>query len=374
MTPETLRAALDAQARELGFVSLRVTTPDRVPDQAGRVRRLARRRASGEMGWMEDTADRRRHPLALWPEAKSILALGWNYAPDHDPLDNLKRTDRAAISVYAARRDYHEVVKGRLKELAGFLAVKSGGDVKVFVDTAPLMEKPIAEAAGLGWQGKHTALVSREHGDWLFLGFILTTAKLAPDAAETDHCGSCQKCLDICPTNAFPAPYELNSTRCIAYLTVEHKGPIARDLRPLIGNRVFGCDDCLAVCPWNKFAAASRDARLALRDNLVAPPLSELLRLDDASFRKRSAGTPVKRAGRERFLRNVLIAAGNSDDGGLLQDVLALIDDASPLVRGAAVWAFGRLAEAEEFAALRMRKLLEETDENVRREWRGDTR
>lgn len=318
---------------------------------------------------MAETADRRRHPSALWPQAKSIVVLGWNYAPDVDPLATLALRDRATISVYARRRDYHDVVKGRLKELAGFVAAKGGGEVKVFVDTAPLMEKPIAQAAGLGWQGKHTALVSRERGAWLFLGFILTTAELLPDDGEIDHCGSCRRCLDICPTNAFPAPYQLDSTRCIAYLTNEHAGPIPREFRSLIGNRIFGCDDCLAVCPWNKFAEASRDARLALRDDLACLPLQDLLALDDAAFRKLFAGTPVKRAGLKRFLRNVLIAAGNSGDSSLIASISALLDDASPIVRGAAIWALGRLTDKNDFARERAIRLMNEKDEDVRREW-----
>ncbi len=320
---------------------------------------------------MADTAERRRHPSALWPDARSIIVLGWNYAPDSDPLASLALKDRGTISVYARRRDYHDVVKGRLKELAGFVASTTGGDVKVFVDTAPLMEKPVAQAAGLGWQGKHTALVSRELGAWLFLGFILTTAELSPDEVEVDHCGSCRRCLDICPTDAFPAPYKLDSTRCIAYLTNEHKGPIPRELRPLIGNRIFGCDDCLAVCPWNKFAQASRDTRMAMRADLAAPALADLLRLDDAAFRKLFAGTPVKRLGRDRFLRNVLIAAGNSQNPEFIDAVISLISAPSPVVRGAAIWALGRLAPREHLLSERHAHFAHERDDDVRDEWRA---
>lgn len=346
-----------------------MTTPELVSDQGDRLREWLAAGRHGEMDWMADTASRRRHPSALWRDAKSIIALGWSYAPDIDPLATLPLRDRATISVYARRRDYHDVVKGRLKELAGFIAAQSGGDVKVFVDTAPLMEKPVAQAAGMGWQGKHTALVSRTHGDWLFLGFILTTAELPPDDAEVDHCGSCRRCLDICPTNAFPAPYQLDATRCIAYLTNEHAGPIPQEFRPLIGNRIFGCDDCLAVCPWNKFAEASRDTRMALRHDLAAPPLADLLKLDDAGFRKLFAGTPVKRAGRARFLRNVLIAAGNSDEPALVDAMKPLLDDPAPIVRGACVWALGRLLPSDEFEHLRMARLPREADETVRAEW-----
>ncbi len=342
---------------------------EQTPDQGGRLAEWLAAGRHGEMGWMADTADRRRHPSALWPEARSIIALGWSYAPDSDPLASLAMKDRATISVYAGRRDYHDVIKGKLKELAGFVAAQTGRDVKVFVDTAPLMEKPLAQAAGLGWQGKHSVLVSRAHGGWLFLGFILTTAELAADAAETDHCGSCRRCLDICPTKAFPAPYQLDATRCIAYLTNEHAGPIPREFRPLIGNRVFGCDDCLAVCPWNKFAEASRDARMALREDLSAPPLSDLLALDDQAFRARFAGTPIKRAGRARFLRNALIAAGNSGATSLIPRASELLGDESALVRGASVWALSRLLPPSAFEALRRTHMDAEIDASVRLEW-----
>ena len=276
----------------------------------------------------------------------------------------------APISVYARGRDYHDVIKGKLKELAGFLAARADADVKVFVDTAPVMEKPLAAAAGLGWQGKHTVLVSREFGNWLFLGTIFTTAALPPDEPEADHCGSCRRCLDACPTDAFPAPYVLDARRCISYLTIEHKGPIAPELRPLMGNRIFGCDDCLAVCPWNKFAQAGREARLAQRDDLAAPPLAELARLDEAAFRARFAGTPIKRTGRDRFVRNVLIAIGNSGAAALAAEAVRLLDDASPLVRGMAVWAAAQLLPPERIAELAAARMRGETDEDVRSEWR----
>jgi epoxyqueuosine reductase len=321
------------------------------------------------MGWMAATAARRGHPLALWPEARSIVMLGMSYAPEGDPLAVLAEPSRGAISCYAQSSDYHDVVKAGLKRVAGAMARASGADVKVFVDTAPLMEKPLAEAAGLGWQGKHTNLVSREHGSWLFLGAILTTAELAPDAPETDHCGSCRRCLDVCPTAAFPAPYRLDPRRCISYLTIEHKGHIARELRGPMGNRVFGCDDCLAVCPWNKFAAAARETRLQAREAARSPPLADLLALDDAGFRTRFAGTPVKRTGRDRLVRNALIAAGNSGDRSLLPAVQRLLGDPSPLVRAMAVWALQQLAEPEAWAAARNRCILRETDAAVRAEW-----
>ncbi len=269
------------------------------------------------MAWIAETLERRSEPAALWPEVRSIVVLAMNYGPEHDPRVLQARRDRGAISVYAQNRDYHEVMKGRLKEIAGKIVARAGGDVKVFVDTAPVMEKPLAEAAGLGWQGKHTNLVSREHGSWLFLGTIFTTAELVPDTAEDDHCGSCRACLDACPTDAFPAPYRLDARRCISYLTIENKGPIPHEFRETIGNRIYGCDDCLAACPWNKFARAASEAKLVARDDLREPPLAELLQLDDAAFRAFFSGSPIKRIGRDRFVRNVLIAAGNSGDASL---------------------------------------------------------
>ena len=293
--------------------------------------------------------------------------LGVNYAPGDDPLAVLRQRSRGAISVYAQGDDYHDVIKRRLKQLGRWLIECAGGDIKVFVDTAPVMEKPLAAAAGLGWQGKHTNLVSRDYGSWLFLGAIFTTHELPPDEAETDHCGSCRACLDICPTAAFPAPYRLDARRCISYLTIEHKGPIPHALRPLIGNRIYGCDDCLAVCPWNKFAQIGRETKLAARTALQAPPLADLAQLDDAAFRALFAKSPVKRIGRARFLRNVLIAIGNSGDAALADAAARLIDDASPLVRGAAVWALGRLdrTRLQHVAPRRA----DETDPDVIAEW-----
>jgi len=295
------------------------------------------------MDWMARTAARRGDPRALWPQVRSVIMLGLNYAGEEDPLAILKRRQHGAISVYARGDDYHDVIKPRLKAIGRWLAGATGGDVKVFVDTAAVMEKPLAQAAGIGWQGKHTNLVSRRLGSWLFLGAIFTTLELPPDEGEADHCGSCRACLDVCPTAAFPAPYRLDARRCISYLTIEHKGPIPHDLRELMGNRIFGCDDCLAVCPWNKYAQVGREAKLAARDGLRAPQLRDLARLDEAAFRKLFAKSPVKRAGRHRFLRNVLIAIGNSADPALAGEAERLLSDPSALVRGAAIWALGRL-------------------------------
>jgi epoxyqueuosine reductase len=317
------------------------------------------------MAWLETTADRRGAPAALWPDVRSIIMLGLNYGPDHDPLAALQQRDRAALSVYAKGDDYHDLIKSRLKELARWLIAHAGGDVKVFVDTAAVMEKPLAAAAGLGWQGKHTNLVSHEFGSWLFLGAIFTTLDLPPDEPKADSCGSCRACLDVCPTAAFPAPYRLDARRCISYLTIEHKGPIPRDLRAKMGNRIYGCDDCLAVCPWNKFASLGREAKLAAREALRAPKLAELARLDDAQFRALFSKTAIKRTGRDRFLRNVLIAIGNSNDESLAGEAERLLDDASPLVRGAAVWALSRLLPREELAAMQRN----DTDAAVNEEW-----
>ena len=364
-----LKERVLAEARAAGFDTARVTTPAVAGSVvAERLTEFLREGRHGDMAWMETTADRRAHPNAMWPEARSIVMLGMSYAPDSDPLAVLGEPDKGAISCYAQCSDYHDVVKSGLKRVAGALARASGADVKVFVDTAPLMEKPLGQAAGLGWQGKHTNLVSREHGSWLFLGAVMTSAELEPDAPEADRCGSCRRCLDVCPTDAFPAPYQLDARRCIAYLTIEHKGHIPAEFRASIGNRVFGCDDCLAVCPWNKFAEAAHHMKLKAREEVRSPPLSELLVLDDAAFRKRFAGTPVKRTGRDRVVRNALIAAGNSGDRSLLPAIEGLLGDASPLVRAMAVWALQRLAAPEAWASARSRASLE-TDDAVRAEW-----
>jgi epoxyqueuosine reductase len=321
------------------------------------------------MAWMADTVGRRGEPSALWPEVRSVVLLGLNYGPEGDPLATLAQKDRATISVYARNRDYHDVVKGKLKQVAGFLAARAGADVKVFVDTAPVMEKPLAEAAGLGWQGKHTVLVSRDFGNWLFLGAIFTSAELPIDEPGRDHCGSCRRCLDACPTNAFAAPYQLDARRCISYLTIEHKGHIPAELRPAMGNRIFGCDDCLAVCPWNKYARLGREARLQQRGDLSAPRLADLARLEDAAFRARFAGSPIKRTGRDRFVRNVLIAIGNSNETGLAAEAIRLLDDSSRLVRAMAVWAAARLVSRDRLAELARERLSREADADVRLEW-----
>ena len=365
---DVLKSKLIAAALELGFDAVRVTTPDAIEPAAMHLANFLRDGRHGDMAWMATHEARRADPRALWEPVASIVMLGLSYAPGTDPMLALEDKSRGAISVYAQRRDYHDILKSKLKQLARVLT-GDGAEARVFVDTAPLMEKPLAAAAGIGWQGRHTNLVSREHGSWLFLGAILTTAELAPDTPEPDHCGSCRRCLDICPTSAFPAPYQLDARRCIAYLTIEHKGHIAPEFRAAIGNRVFGCDDCLAVCPWNKFAEVAHEARLGLREEAANPPLAELLALDDREFRLRFAGSPIKRTGRDRFVRNCLIAAGNSGDAGLLPAIEQLVSDASPLVRAMAVWALQRLAEADGFAAMRERQLLRETDEDVRREW-----
>jgi epoxyqueuosine reductase len=332
------------------------------------------------MDWMAANALRRANPSELWPDVRSVIMLGMNYGPQSDPLAALENKAAGNISVYARHRDYHDLIKGKLKQLASWLVAeaKRGGmadaDVKVFVDTAPVMEKPLAAAAGLGWQGKHTNLVSREFGAWLFLGAIFTTLDLAPDAAEPDHCGTCSACLDICPTHAFPKPYRLDARRCISYLTIEHRGQISREFRAAIGNRIYGCDDCLAVCPWNKFAATAREAKLQARDDLTAPRLEMLASLDDASFRAFFSGSPIKRIGHARFLRNVLIAIGNSGDPELASIAREKLTHASPLIRGMAVWALARLLGANEFRALAQSHRASETDVSVHAEWDEELR
>jgi epoxyqueuosine reductase len=345
-----------------------VARPDAIPLAAERLRAFLADGGHGDMDWMAAKADRRGDPRAMWPNVRSVIVLGVNYGPRGDPLAILKVRTRGAISVYAQGDDYHEVIKPRLKKLGRWLVEQAGGDIKVFVDTAAVMEKPLAEAAGLGWQGKHTNLVSLELGSWLFLGAIFTTLELEPDAPAHDHCGTCHACLDVCPTEAFPAPYRLDARRCISYLTIEHKGAIPRELRPLMGNRIYGCDDCLAVCPWNKFAQAGREMKLEAREMLRAPALAELARLDDAGFRALFSKSAVKRISRNRFVRNVLIAIGNSEDTSLAGEAERLLDDASPLVRGAAIWALGRLdrRRLELYSATLM---AEETDSEVAAEW-----
>ncbi len=369
-----LKALVVAEAGAAGFDAVRVTAPEALGDAPGhRLRTFLDDGRHGEMDWLAAHAERRVHPRALWQDVRSVIMLGKNYGPDEDPLALLENKGRGVVSCYAQGRDYHDIVKAGLKRVARTLASAGGADVKVFVDTAPLMEKPLAQRAGLGWQGKHTNLVSRTFGSWLFLGAILTTAQIAPDAPEDDHCGTCRRCLDVCPTQAFPAPYQLDARRCIAYLTIEHKGHIDAEFRQAIGNRVFGCDDCLAVCPWNKFAATARDARLGVRVDLASLPLAQLLSLDDAAFRSLFAGTPVKRTGRDRVVRNALIAAGNSGDRSLMPAVEALLDDASPLVRAMAIWALRRLADSVAFDRARVRFAPFERDPHVAAEWTTET-
>lgn len=337
----SLEDALKAKARELGFAAVGIAPAADNPEQARRLHEWLNAGLHGDMGWMQDRADVRQGPRSMWPEARSVIALGMSYAPEIDPLAH----GQAKISVYAQGRDYHDVVKKALKALARWLVEqRPGTELKVFVDTAPVMEKPLGEAAGIGWQGKHTNLVSRDHGSWLFLGAIYTTLELSPDASHRDNCGSCRACQDACPTDAFPEPYRLDARRCISYLTIEHKGPIPEEFREAIGTRIYGCDDCLAVCPWNKFAqTAARHAKLAPREDLIAPDLVELLALDDAAFRAKFSGSPIKRVGRNRFVRNCLIAAGNSTDAALVPRVRALVDDTDPVVSEAAEWALARL-------------------------------
>ncbi len=339
-----LKHALLTEARTAGFAKMGICRPDAIPQAAARLAEFVAQGRHGQMAWMAERMAWRGDPSALWPDAKSVIMLAEPYTPDDDPLAALDRHDRATISVYARNRDYHDLVKKRLKHLGRWLLDQApDAEIKVFVDTAPVMEKPLAEAAGLGWQGKHTNLLSRDLGNWFFLGAIFTTIDLPPDAPEDGHCGSCTACLDICPTGAFPAPYQLDARRCISYLTIEHKGPVNRDLRALMGNRIYGCDDCLAVCPWNKFAQTATELRYAARPELVSPRLADLAQLDDAAFRALFAGSPIKRIGRDRFVRNVLYAIGNSGDAGLIYAAQRLVNDPDEAVADAARWAVERL-------------------------------
>ncbi len=374
------RTALASKAMDLGFDVCRVASPTAAKGERERLNSWLANGAHGTMDWIAATAARRSDPRVLWPEVRSIVLLGLNYGPETDPLAILDQPDKAAISVYAQNRDYHDVLKGRLKLLAQWMlsgpasqqyGISAQGEhaAKVFVDTAPVMEKPLAAAAGIGWQGKHTNLVSQDFGSWLFLGSIFTTLELASDHCGVDHCGSCRACLDICPTQAFPGPYEIDARRCISYLTIEHKGHIGREFRRALGNRIYGCDDCLAVCPWNKFAQSAREAKLVARDDLREPAIADLLHLDEMSFRRMFSGSPVKRIGHQRFLRNVLIAAGNSGDTALLSAIAARATDSSVLVRAMAVWALARLADPEYMQAMAARCLPRERDGDVRNEW-----
>ncbi len=364
--PGTPEALIRAEAAALGFDLCRFTDIDEAWPASARLEAFVDAGRHGDMAWLAETLDRRKHPRAMWADARSAVVLGVNYGPDRDPLEILNHPTRGGISVYARGDDYHEVIKARLKALARWLVGRFGGELKVFVDTAPLLEKPLAERAGVGWQGRHTNLVSREFGSWLFLGSILTSLDLTPDAPEPAACGTCKACLDACPTDAFPAPFQLDARRCISYLTIELKGPIPREFRQALGNRIYGCDDCLAVCPWNKFARSAREQKLSAREALIAPSLADLSRLDDAAFRALFAKSPVKRIGRDRFVRNVLYAIGNSREPVLAAEARRLVQDTSPVVRGAAVWALSQLLSKPDFDALRP---AEEPDPQVRLEW-----
>jgi epoxyqueuosine reductase len=369
--PDLLKERLRQRAIIEGLPLMRVTAAHLPPVNGERLQVFLEEGRHGDMDWMAETQIRRAGPQFLWPEANSAIVFALPYTPETDPLSRLSRRDTGNISVYALNRDYHDVFKGKLKRLAQAFAHETGADVKVFVDTAPLMEKPLAQQAGLGWQGKHTNLVSRQAGNWFFLGSILTTVQLQSDDTEADHCGSCRACLDICPTSAFPAPYQLDARRCLSYLTIEHKGHIPMEFRKPMGNRIYGCDDCLAACPWNKYALAAKEAKLIAREDLLAPDLGLLLALDEAGFRTYFSGSPVKRIGRNRFVRNCLIAAGNSGDVRLLPQIETLLEDTSPLVRGMAAWALRQLADTDHCDHLGTIHLASEPDAAVRAEWQA---
>ncbi len=366
---QDLSKQLTEVAREAGFDCLGMIGVDEVTDLREALEHFVHEGRHGDMGWLCDHLERRAHPTGLWADVRSVIMLGMNYGPDGDPLKGLDQKSNGVISVYAKGKDYHSIINKRLKRVAGWLAKTTGEQVKIFVDTAPVTEKPLAASAGLGWQGKHTNIVSRDYGSWLFLGAIFTTAEIASSDVEQDHCGGCERCLDICPTDAFIAPYQLDARRCISYLTIEYKGHIERELREKMGNHIFGCDDCLAVCPWNKFAKLASEQRFHPRQECDNPPLRELLALDDAAFRERFKGTPIKRAGRDCFVRNVLIACGNSGDGDLVGDIMPLLEDDAPVVRAMAVWALSQLMEAAAFEVVRGEAMVGETDRNVLHEW-----
>lgn len=369
--PQKQKAFLLREAAALGFAALRITRADNpaFKQAAAHLRQALKEKRLADMEYMYENADRRADPRVLWPQARSLIMLGFNYGPEHDPRAILAEKNCAAISVYARHRDYHDLIKGKLKHIASRFAARTGAEVKVFIDTAPVMEKPLAQAAGLGFQGKHTNLVSREFGSWLFLGSVFTTAELPDDAPEGNHCGSCAACLTACPTNAFPAPFQLDANRCISYLTIERKKQIPLALRPLMGNRIYGCDDCLAACPWNKFAQITKEAKLQARHDLLAPPLRQFLSFDDAEFRRFFSASPIKRIGRSRFLRNVLIAAGNSGNKSLIKAVKPLLTDDEPLIRGASIWALSRLMARRSFLRLKAERRGFENAADVRQEW-----
>ncbi len=370
---EMIRAEIRDKALGAGFDAVGFASAELADANRQNLAEYLSRGYHGDMGWLAGKAGRRGDPRALWPDVRSVVALAISYAPDGDPLANLAQPGTGNISVYARGRDYHEVVKKRLRAFGRWISGEYRCGVKIFVDTAPVMEKPLAQQAGLGWQGKNTNLVSRAHGSWLFLGEVYTTLDLPADEGVGGHCGNCRSCLDVCPTNAFPQPYQLDARRCISYLTIEHDGPIDRDLRPLIGNRIYGCDDCLAVCPWNKFARvrAGVDPELEPREELTAPRLAELARLDDSAFRERFSKTAIKRSGRDRFVRNVLIALGNSGDSAVVPIVKSLLGDPAPVVRGVGVWALSRLVTADEFARLYATHQSGEDDTDVQNEWQS---
>lgn len=368
LSPEEIRSRIETKAQELGFDTMGVAEPKLSQRDRERLAEFVAEGQHGTMDWMARHLDRRGDPKTLWPEVRSVIVLGTNYGPDHNPMENLADRDAANISVYARNLDYHDVIKKRLKQLGRWMAAEFDCALKVFVDTAPVLEKPLAERAGIGWQGKHTCLVSRDFGSWLFLSEIFTTLPLPTDDAGRDHCGTCTRCQDICPTKAFPKPYTLDARRCLSYLTIEHKGPIPREFRKAMGNRVYGCDDCLAICPWNRFAQASREQAFLPREALTAPRLRSFLDMDDPTFRAHFRKSPIKRSGRERFLRNVLVALGNSGDTDATGDILPLLDDPSPVLRASAVWALRQLMDEASFATLRHGRPAE-TEEMVREEW-----
>ncbi|NIA70116.1 tRNA epoxyqueuosine(34) reductase QueG [Pelagibius litoralis] len=369
MEGQTAKAAIRAKALTLGFDAVGFARPEVLPEARAGLMAFLEAGYHGEMDWLARNADRRSDPKVLWPEARSVIVLGQNYGPRENPLALLDQPRRAAVSVYARNADYHDLMKKRLKALARWIHQDLQAEVKVFVDTAPVMEKHLAQAGGLGWQGKHSNLVSRDLGSWLFLGEVYTTLALAPDEGESDHCGSCRSCLDVCPTAAFPEPYRLDARRCISYLTIEHKGHIAREFRKAMGNRIYGCDDCLAVCPWNKFAQPTKEAAFLPRAELTAPRLTDLLELDDAGFRRVFAGSPIKRIGRDRFIRNVLIALGNAGDSEAAAAIEAKLVDPSPLVRAMAIWALSQLLPKESADELRSKYGTNESDPGVLEEW-----
>jgi epoxyqueuosine reductase len=369
MIKSELKSELMKQARLEGFDLVGITEAQLPSLNKVAFAEFLEKNWHGDMLWMEEKKQRRESPTHLWPEAKSIIMLAMNYGPEQNPLPELKKTKNGVISCYAKGKDYHDIVKKKLKNLARWFVAETGAEVKVFVDTAPVMEKPLAMQAGIGWQGKHTNMVSQDLGSWTFLGAIFTTQELESDDREKDHCGSCRKCLDICPTNAFPKPYKLEAKKCISYLTIEHQGMIERELRSKMGNRIYGCDDCLAICPWNKFAQTAQEARFLARDEIDNPPLKELLKLDDESFRTKFAGTPIKRTGRNRFIRNCLIAAGNSKDQELVDGVASLLSDDNELVRATSVWAMQQLLEKEAFTKLKQTDIVKEKYPLVLREW-----